>query len=165
MVSAAAALIWSSTTDANSNGFTNDDVVRRLLESADAGPDTGTTSKYGGAEPLPGDRRARRRGLLDSRAAACSRDCATGCGRRRERGREPERGPAGEAGMAAAAQVPAGRYRRSPTLGPVTLTVDRKGRISQVDRAARAALQRRKDANAAVHDERDRPSGRERGHS
>ncbi len=129
MVSAVAALIWSSTTDANENGFTNDDVVRRLLESAEAGPDVGTTSRYGALNLC--------RAIAGPGAEACSIPA-------------PPPSPPAIAGAgdvagdvaslsarpqvkaaAATVRVPAGRYRRYPAEGSLALTVDRSGRISQ----------------------------------
>jgi hypothetical protein len=47
IVAATAALIWPLVTDANHNGFTNDDVAARLLTTTDRTPQTGTTSRFG----------------------------------------------------------------------------------------------------------------------
>ena len=130
MVSAAAALIWSSTTDANANGFTNDDVVRRLLESAEPGPDVGTTSRYGALNLC--------RAIAGPGAEACSipapppppaiaqPSAGDAAGAVASLSTRPQARAA-----AATVRVPAGRYRRYPTEGSVTLTVDRNGRISQ----------------------------------
>ena len=47
MVAAVAAMIWPLTTDANGNGFTNDDVARRLFATSDHLAGTGSQWAYG----------------------------------------------------------------------------------------------------------------------
>ena len=129
IVSAAAALIWSTTSDANENGFTNDDVVRRLLQSADAGTDVGTTSKYGALNLC--------RAIAGPASESCSIPApppppAPAVAQPGDLAGDVANLSARPQARAAAAtvRVPAGRYRRYPTQGSVSLTVDRHGRIT-----------------------------------